>query len=230
MKTYNVILHKGVDYQSFWDDMENENDGGNLYIPNRRVDSPNSRPASERQTWYSLTEEEAELVRNDDRVFEVEIPPEFRDDIYIINNGVQRGNFTKDTIDTGSNKNWGLIRCINSRNEDIYGTNDSASLNEYYYTLTGKGVDIVIQDGGVEVDHPEYSDRYQTIDWSLYGGGAFTQSLDHDRDWYGHGTHVAGIAAGETFGWAKEAHVYSQKILGLEGTSSLQGFDDTGTG
>jgi subtilisin family serine protease len=232
MKTYNVILHKGVDYQSFWDDMENENDGGNLYIPNRRVDSPNLRPASQRQTWYSLTEEEAQLVRNDDRVFEVEVPPEFRDDIFIINNAVQGGNFTKNSLDTGSNKNWGLVRCINSRNEDIYGTNDSASLNEFSYTLTGKGVDIVIQDGGVQPDHPEYSDRYQTIDWGLYGGGAFTQSLNHDRDFYGHGTHVAGIAAGKTFGWAKEAHVYSQKISGLEasedgdtGISATYAFD-----
>jgi hypothetical protein len=50
MVTYNVILHKGVDYQSFWDDMENENDGGNLYIPNRTVDSPNQRASSQRQT------------------------------------------------------------------------------------------------------------------------------------------------------------------------------------
>jgi subtilisin family serine protease len=230
MKTYNVILHKGVDYQSFWDDMENENDGGNLYIPNRRVDSPNLRPASERQTWYSLTEEEVELIKQDTRVFAVEIPPEFRNDIEIVSFATQRGNFTKDTIDTGSNKNWGLMRCINSRNEDIYGTNDSASINEFTYTLTGRGVDIVIQDGGVEVDHPEYSDRYQFLDWSLYGGGAFTQSVNHERDWYGHGTHVAGIATGKTFGWAKEAHVYSQKILGLEGSSSFQGFDDSGTG
>ena len=58
MKTYNVILHKGVDYQSFWNDMENDNDGGNLYIPNRKVDTPNPRPNSLRQTWYTLTEEE----------------------------------------------------------------------------------------------------------------------------------------------------------------------------
>jgi hypothetical protein len=63
MRTYNVILKKGVDYQSFWDDMENENDGGNLYIPNRRVDSPNLRPNSPRQTWYTLSDEEAETVK-----------------------------------------------------------------------------------------------------------------------------------------------------------------------
>ena len=46
--------------------MENENDGGKLYIPNRRVDSPNLRPNSPRQTWYTLTSEEAEIVKNDE--------------------------------------------------------------------------------------------------------------------------------------------------------------------
>ena len=91
MRTYNVILRKGVDYQSFWDDMENENDGGNLYIPNRRVDSPNLRPNSQRQTWYTLSDEEAETVRNDERVLAVEIPPEQRDDIIIAHSGIQTG-------------------------------------------------------------------------------------------------------------------------------------------
>src|SRR5210317_1352021 len=109
MKTYNVILKKGVDYQSFWDDMENENDGGNLYIPNRRVDSPNLRPDSKRQTWYTLSDEEAELVRNDERVLVVEIPPEFRDDIIIAPRITQTGDFTKTTSDSGAYLNWGLI-------------------------------------------------------------------------------------------------------------------------
>ena len=83
METYNVILHKGVNYQSFWDDMESSDDGGKLYIPNRRVDSPNLRPNSPRQSWYTLSEDEVTILKNDDRVMEVEIPPEFREDIFI---------------------------------------------------------------------------------------------------------------------------------------------------
>jgi len=71
METYNVILHKGVDYQSFWDDMESSDDGGKLYIPNRRVDSPNLRPNSPRQSWYTLSEDEVTILKNDDRVMEV---------------------------------------------------------------------------------------------------------------------------------------------------------------
>ena len=112
METYNVILHKGVDYQSFWDDMENENDGGNLYIPNRIVDSTNLRPNSQRQTWYTLTTSEVDELRNDDRVLAVEIPPEFRDDIFISNNATQTGTFTKTSSDSGNYQNWGLIRTL----------------------------------------------------------------------------------------------------------------------
>ena len=227
MKTYNVILHKGVDYQSFWDDMENENDGGKLYIPNRRVDSPNLRPNSPRQTWYTLSDEEAELVRNDERVLVVEIPPEFRDDIIIAPRITQTGDFTKTTSDSGAYLNWGLIRSNSKTNN--YGSGTTTS-EDYLYTLDGTGVDIVIQDSGLQADHPEFeggelnASRVQDIDWGSYSGGAFTQNANHNRDYDGHGTHCGGIAAGKTYGWAKKANIYSQKISGLEGTG------DSGTG
>ena len=219
MVTYNVILHKGVDYQSFWDDMENENDGGNLYIPNRTVDSPNQRLNSQRQTWYTLSEEEAENVRNDERVFVVEIPPENRDDIIIRHHSTQSGTFTKTTSDSGNYQNWGLIRALSKDN--IYGTSTTTSEN-YTYTLTGKGVDVVTQDSGMQTDHPEWVDRFESVDWGTYG--AFTQNANHDRDFDGHGSHCAGIAVGKTFGFAKGSKVFNQKISGLEGSG------DSGTG
>ena len=225
MRTYNVILKKGVDYQSFWDDMELENDGGNLYIPNRRVDSPNLRPHSQRQTWYTLSDEEAETVRNDERVLAVEIPPEQRDDIIIGHSTIQTGVFDKTTSDSGTYQNWGLQRCLSKENN--YGTSDTAPSTEFPYTLTGKGVDVIIQDSGIQTDHPEWADRFQSIDWGSYSGGppdGFNQSANHDRDLDGHGSHCAGIAVGKTFGWAKGARVLHQKISGLEGTG------DSGTG
>ena len=219
MVTYNVILHKGVDYQSFWDDMENDNDGGNLYIPNRTVDSPNQRANSQRQTWYTLSEEEAETVRNDERVLAVEIPPEDRDDIIIGHHATQSGTFTKTTSDSGNYQNWGLIRALSKDN--IYGTSTTTSEN-YTYTLTGKGVDVVTQDSGMQTDHPEWVDRFESVDWGTYG--AFTQNANHDRDFDGHGSHCAGIAVGKTFGFAKGSKVFNQKISGLEGSG------DNGTG
>lgn len=47
----------------------------------------------------------------------------------------------------------------------------------------------------------------------------------HNIDTDGHGTHVAGIAAGNTFGWAKKSNIYFLKLLGLEGDN---GDEDSG--
>jgi subtilisin family serine protease len=226
MREYNVILKKDVDYDSFWNDIESDTDGGKLYIPNRAVEFTNERPASLRQCWYLLTDGEAEILRQDDRVLGVEIPPEHRDDIVMIPSITQTGNFTKTSSDSGAFLNWGLIRSSNATN--VYGTGTTTALN-YEYTLDGTGVDVVIQDSGLQVDHPEFQDgsgntRVQQIDWGTYSGGAFVQDANHYRDFDGHGTHVAGTATGKTYGWAKEARVYSQKLSGLEGSG------DSGTG
>jgi subtilisin family serine protease len=226
MREYNVALKEGVDYDGFWNDIESDTDGGKLYIPNRKVEFTNERPASLRQCWYLLTDEEAETLRNDDRVYCVEIPPEFRDDIIMMPRVTQTGNFTKTTSDSGTFLNWGLIRSSNATN--VYGTGTTTTLN-YTYTLDGTGVDVVIQDSGLQVDHPEFQNsvgtsRVQQLDWGAYSGGAFTQNANHYRDLDGHGTHCAGIACGKTYGWAKEARVYAQKLSGLEGAG------DSGTG
>lgn len=228
MKEYNVILKEGVNYDEFWDDIESDTDGGKLYIPNRKVEFTNERIASLRQCWYLLTDEEVEQLKLDDRIFDVEIPPEHRDDIFIVPNAVQIGNFDKNTSSVGDGLNWGMLRCNSLTN--IYSTSSFMDLN-YNYTLTGDGVDVVIQDSGIQVDHPEFNDvngnsRVQQIDWAVVSGltGSFTQNVNHYRDFDGHGTHVAGTVAGLTYGWAKGARVYSQKLAGLEGSG------DSGTG
>ncbi len=226
MREYNVILKKDVDYDGFWNDMESDTDGGKLYIPNRAVEFTNERPASLRQCWYLLTDDEAEQLKLDDRVLGVEIPPEYREDIKIVRKEVQNGNFSKTTSDSGNYINWGLIRSNDLTN--AYGTNTTITAS-YVYSLAGNGVDVVIQDSGLQVDHPEFTDdlgvsRVQQIDWAAASGLAFTQNANHYRDYDGHGTHVAGITAGKTYGWAKRARIYSQKLDGLEGSG------DSGTG
>ena len=51
--------------------------------------------------------------------------------------------------------------------------------------------------------------RVQQIDWYTESGLSGSQNVNHYRDFDGHGTHCAGIAAGKTYGWAKKAHIYS---------------------
>ena len=230
MREYNVILKKDIDYDEFWNDIESDTDGGKLYIPNRRVEFTNERPASLRQCWYLLTDDEAEQLKLDDRIFDVEIPPEHRDDIKPILRAVQNGDYTKTASDIGAYLNWGLIR--SNFKSNVYGTNTETT-ERYTYSLTGDGVDVVIQDSGIELNHPEFTDKFgtsriQQINWATESGLGFTQNANHYRDYNGHGTHVASITAGKYFGWAKESKIFSQKINGLEGTGDENtGIDPT---
>jgi len=217
-KEYIVTLKAGVNYEAFNTEMIASTGAGD--IPGRSVAIVNPRPGSTRNTHYALTDEEAIAVANDERVVAVEIPPEQRDDISIGLNATQDANFTKTTADTGTFVNWGLRRCIAPN--DPY-TDSTPVNNNYDYTLDGNGVDVVIQDSGLQVDHPEFLDsdgvtRVQQIDWYDESGISGTQSANHYRDFDGHGTHCAGIAAGLTYGWAKKARIYSVKVNGLEGS------------
>ena len=223
-REYIVTLNVGVDYAAFNAEMIEETGAGD--IPNRTVEVTNARPISQRNTHYALTDQEAVELAQDSRVAGVEIPPEQRDDLDIGFDAVQTGDFTKTSSDSGVYLNWGMRRCVTTTNDYNTGTTVSG---DYEYNLDGSGVDVVIHDGGLQVDHPEFNDadgnsRVQQIDWYTESGVSGTQNANHYRDYYGHGTHVAGTVAGKTYGWAKNARIYSIKVSGLEGTG------DSGTG
>ena len=218
-KEYIVSLNKGVDYEAFNAEMIASTGAG--AIPSRSTTIANARPASQRSTHYMLTDEEAETLKADGRVYGVNLRPDLDPNLILIRDAVQEGDFTKTTLDRGDFLNWGMRRC-NEEDNPYVGVN--ATAGGYNYTLDGSGVDIVIQDSGIQADHPEFQNssgvtRVVEQDWfdGYSGGGSMPTA--HYTDYDGHGTHVAGTATGKTYGWAKNAKIYSIKVNGLQGTT-----------
>ena len=95
--------------------------------------------------------------------------------------------------------NWGLDRI-----DQASSTYDS----RYSYTTTGAGVDIYIIDTGIRRSHSEFAPASTRV-----AAGYFTPGLGSTDDGCGHGTHVAGIAAGATYGVAKAARIIPVRVF-----------------
>jgi len=219
-KEYVVVVHRGIDLEAF--DAELAAETGSGPIPNRAVEVANPRWGSKRMTHWMLSDEEAQELSKDERVLAVEIPADQRTDIQIGLNARQTGIWYRGSSTNNTHGNWALRRCIEVHN-DTFGS-DTILTGDYTYPLDGTGIDFVVQDSGIQPDHPEFQDangvsRVQQIDWFAGSGiGGETQDDNFYTDYDGHGTHCAGTAVGRTFGWAKNARVYSQKLAGLEGS------------
>lgn len=221
MKEYIVTLKNYDDLNEFYIDMETP--GGPITIPGRSVDCKLRRSIS-RNTHYYLTEEEAEQIRNDERVLSVElIPSELG--IFPYPNWYQTGNFEKSsTVDT-NDKNWGLYRCISGSQLSNWGTNGSftQTTQSIVTTSSGKHVDVVIVDSHVNPNHPEFAynsdgtggSRVNQFNWFQYSSALninSTGSYDYSDISSNHGTHVAGTVAGNTQGWARDANIYNMEF------------------
>lgn len=86
--------------------------------------------------------------------------------------------------------------------------------------LTGEGIDIYIVDTGVRGTHEQILGRVRPgIDIPTDNGTSKINPLTSDCD--GHGTHVAGLAAGSTVGVATQARLISVRVLDCNGDGEV---------
>ena len=214
---YIVTLNNREDLPNFYEDMETP--GGDLYIPDRAVAVASRRHIS-RNTHYYLTEQEADLLKNDPRVLAVSRLP--RDlGMIPISHWQQTGKFEKSTAVQSTDKNWGLARIVNGVQTDGWGAN--GAFNELQTSITtdsaGEHVDVVIVDAHINPNHPEFAvnedgtggTRVIQYNWfqhqaavGLSGLGTYSYTSFTSN----HGTHVAGTVAGNTQGWARKSNIY----------------------
>jgi subtilisin family serine protease len=113
---------------------------------------------------------------------------------------------------------WGLDRIDQHPSLAAYSEKD-----RYHYTETGTGVTAYIIDSGVNTNHQEFLNqvgdkRRATAAFDAYRASGTAQ---WGQDCNGHGTHVAGILGGRTFGVAKDVTIVSVRVLDCNGSGSV---------
>ena len=111
-------------------------------------------------------------------------------------------------LDTQTNPpSWGLDR-VDQRALPL-NSSFAASAN-------GAGVDVYIVDTGISTTHTDFSGR-------LRSGFSSINDRRGSNDCNGHGTHVAGTAAGAAYGVAKAASIIPVRVLDCAGSGSNTG-------
>ena len=224
-REYIVILHDRTDLDDFYTDMEQHSHYE--HVPARPVELAYRRPMS-RSTHYLLTPDEAAALAQDPRVMEVQ-EPYYNRGIDISPLGQQYSDkWDKSGTNSQTSRNWALLRGYERATRSNWGSDGTATAaGTINLTNIGNNVDVVIADGHIVPGHPEFAvnddgtggSRLNQFNWFQYnnqvrGTAAGTYVYDFLTDSgsianNNHGCNVAGIATGNTCGWARGANVYN---------------------
>lgn len=108
------------------------------------------------------------------------------------------------------NAPWGLARISH---KSLAATNGASNGDYLFGATAGKGTVIYVIDSGVADKHREFTGRLRQ--------GANMVTTEDSQDYVGHGTHVAGIAAGYSVGVAKFANIVSVKVIDKDRRASV---------
>ena len=140
MKKYVVISKHGINIHSVYSELCASE--GNEAVPNRPVECWNEYKGMTNMTGFILTEEEAEVLRKDERIYDV-VDWEESTKVVDTEMGLLTGNFRRLVSGSAAGINWSLHRSSELTNSWTSGEIQKDNEN-YHYALDGTGVDVVL--------------------------------------------------------------------------------------
>ena len=227
-KVYIVTLKNRDDLEDFYVEMSSK--GFKMHM---------KREIS-RNTNYYMTQEQADELKKDSRVIDVELADNIiakPNAIYNNTPYTKNGTFYKTGSTSATDFQWGHIHAGSAsqigKGSFGYGGSVSKKNTSVDVFNNGKHVDVIIVDEPMAYDSEEwYSPSTNTSRFVQYQWfnelNSFVTSIDDDgstpptgnvtyhqnsalSDY--HGQHVGGTVAGQHYGWANEANIYSMAFL-----------------
>ena len=175
MAKYTLKVLKPEYWQRILDNLQYTSDGKN-HVPSRAVDCIDGMGHSPTRGTFELTEKEAEELKKNDLVEWIELSrlhhldqypkaepdtKRFKTNVKVyraLDGGVQPPTSNPTSAEL-NRTNWALKRVGIQTNGDFWNDitgNPAAKLGDTSYSITGKNVDIIVQDSGILQYHPEF--------------------------------------------------------------------------